>query len=365
MTEDVRHPRETPFLIGHSENEAAFLAAEASGRLHHAWLITGPKGIGKATLAYRIARHMLAEEPMPGLLAETDTATSLDMDPDNPIFRRVASGAHGSLKVIEREWDPRKGTVQKEITVDAIRDLTGFFAQTAAEDGWRVAIIDAADELNRNAANALLKTLEEPPRKALILLVCNAPGRLPATVRSRCRTLALSQLSDSEVAAVIERSDIAPEPESLKLALTLAEGSPGRALDWAGEGGLASYRDFSEIVTALPGLEVENIHKLANSLVGKEAEARFGRFAELVDVILGRLIRGSARGETPEELGLPEPDLGRHLLQLADLDRWLEVWEKARETTNMARALNFDRRQVILNLCHQMQAVCQSPKPGA
>ena len=170
----VRHPRATADLFGHREAEMALLNAYRSGRIPHAWLIGGPQGIGKATLAYRMARFVLANSnPMSPSVQRAET---LALDPDDPVARQITAGAHGGLLVLERGLNDR-GVMRTVITVDETRETISFFGSTAAVDGWRVCIVDTVDELNPNAANALLKILEEPPQRSLFLLVSHSPAR--------------------------------------------------------------------------------------------------------------------------------------------------------------------------------------------
>ncbi|TNF61069.1 MAG: DNA polymerase III subunit delta', partial [Rhodobacteraceae bacterium] len=188
------HPRETLRLLGQAQAEAEFLAAFATGRLHHGWLLTGPQGIGKATLAWRIARFLLAT-PDPqedGLFGAPPPPASLDIAPDHPVARRMLARAEPGLAQVIRSLHPKTGKLRDVITVEDVRDLHRFFGLSATDGGRRVVIVDAADEMNPQAANALLKMLEEPPRRATLLLVAHQPSRLLATIRSRCRTLRLS-----------------------------------------------------------------------------------------------------------------------------------------------------------------------------
>ena len=185
-------PRENALLRGHAAAEAMLAEALRAGRLHHAWLITGPLGVGKATLAFRFARRLLAG-------GEGELALSAT----HPVFRRVAVGSHADLLTIEREWDPKKKRMRGEIIVDDVRRVSGFLRLTPAEGGWRVVIVDGAEDMNRQGQNALLKVLEEPPPQAILLLVCGAAGRLLPTIRSRCRRLALDKLEEADVAALL------------------------------------------------------------------------------------------------------------------------------------------------------------------
>src|SRR3979411_1626567 len=192
----VVHPRETTALSGHREAEQALLNAYRSGRIPHAWLIGGAQGIGKATLAYRMARFRLAHRDP--LAPRVQSAETLEVDPAHPVARHVAAGAHGGLLTLERTLND-KGVMRTVITVDETRETISFFGSTAAVEGWRVCIVDTVDELNPNAANALLKVLEEPPQQSLFLLVSHAPARVLPTIQSRCRKLPLRPLATGAV----------------------------------------------------------------------------------------------------------------------------------------------------------------------
>src|SRR5882724_716451 len=191
------HPREADVLIGHEEAERALLGAYRGGRLPHAWLIGGPAGIGKATLAYRMARFVLANADPAS--AAVQAASSLAVDPSHPVARQVAARAHSDLLVLERTLTDT-GSLRSVITVDEVRRTVSFFGSTAGQGGWRVCVVDSADELQYpQASNALLKVLEEPPPGALFLVVSHAPGRLLPTIRSRTRRLDLRPLSRADV----------------------------------------------------------------------------------------------------------------------------------------------------------------------
>ncbi|MBY0430556.1 MAG: DNA polymerase III subunit delta', partial [Rhodospirillales bacterium] len=254
-------PRETLALLGHAAAEHAFLEAWISGRLAHAWLICGPRGIGKATFAYRIARFVLSGGGG-GLFGSS--SDSLDVPAGHPGTHRIAAGGHADLKVIERGFSETrsKGEARRrsEIVVDDVRGIGSFMSLTPAEGGWRVVIIDAADEMNRNAANAVLKVLEEPPAQALLLLLSHSPGRLLPTIRSRCRRLNLAPLAEAQVQELLGRlrPDLS-EPDARALA-RMGEGSIGRSLALAAEGGLDLYREVVNLLSHLPRLDITALH---------------------------------------------------------------------------------------------------------
>lgn len=358
------HPRETQRLIGHEAAEAELRASFLSGRMPHAWLLAGPPRIGKATLAYRFARFVLAHggrgQMGEGPVGAAEAAGGgLDLPPDHPVFRRVAAQSHGELLVLRRPWDARAKRLKANLTVDEMRRLQPFFGMSASEGGWRVCIIDSADEMNTSAANALLKTLEEPPTRALLLLVCHAPHRLLPTIRSRARLLRLRPLAGAEVVQVLtgQRPDLTPE--AARALARLAEGSPGRALALASAGGLDLYRDLVGLLADLPALDPVAAHLLAERVGGE----RFELFAELLDLWLLRLLRGAARGQEMAEV---VPGEGRPLARLgglADLDRWVELWEKVTRLVAEAGALHLDRRSVALTLFAQIRATGEGAAP--
>ncbi len=338
-------PRANPVLIGHETAEAMMAQAFRAGRMGSAWLITGPRGIGKATFAFRLARWVLARR----VGARLDPAGSLAVDPDSPVFRRVAARGHADLHTVERRWDEARNRRRSEILVDDIRGLGEFLRLTPAEGDWRVAVVDDAEEMNRNAANALLKVLEEPPERALILLVSHAPGRLPATVRSRCRRLPLRPLDDEALAEIVRRHLPALPAEDVEALARLAEGSAGRALEIGREGGLDLYREMLELLDGLPGLDGAALHRFGDRLAPARAESAFRAASDLLVWWLGRLVRAAATGTMPPEVVAGEAALTERLLSLAGLDHWLEVWEKVRDLTARAESAGLGRKQVILN----------------
>lgn len=351
------HPRDNAELLGHADAEETLLSAWNQGRFAHAWLLAGPRGIGKATLAYRLARFVLAGGGSNNLFGEPD---SLTIPEEDPVFRRIASNAHADFKVVEREYDTKRERLRDEIVVGDVRELVTFFSMTAAEGDWRVAIVDSADEMNRNAANALLKTLEEPPTHGLLILVAHAPGRVPATLRSRCRRLLLRPLAPELVSRIVaqQRPDI---PEDKREALgRLADGSPGRALALADAGGLALYEELVGLMSSLPAVDMLSVHKLGDRLNRRGEGDTFRLIATLLPRWLERMIHGAATGSFPTPVIGGEDEAMARLAQRAGLERWCEVWEKVCDLFSAADAVNLDRKQVLISVFSSLQATSRT-----
>ncbi|MDP6406549.1 MAG: DNA polymerase III subunit delta' [Alphaproteobacteria bacterium] len=340
-------PRENPDLIGHEAAEQTLLRAWTGDRFAHAWMICGPRGIGKATLAYRFARFVLAGEGEGGLFGGPE---NLALDPEHAVFRRIVGGGHADFLAVERSVDEKSKKLRSEIVVGDVRRALPFFAQTAAEGGWRVAVVDCADEMNRNAANALLKVLEEPPQRGLLLLVSHAPGSLLATMRSRCRKLTLRPLTDDQVSSLVRRRFPDLEATEVEALVALAAGSPGRALGLAGEGGLELYRELLALLEGLPGSDVPALHKLGDRLARANGATAFQALMELLLGFLGRLVTMAASGQQPQEVVAGEGAMMRGLAARRGLDHWLEVWEKVGRLAASAEGANLDRKQVLLNV---------------
>lgn len=349
---DLPAPRETGDLIGQEEAEQAFLDSYLGGRLHHAWLLTGAKGVGKATLAYRMARFVLKygdPETARAMGAET-----LDLAADDPVFRQVAGLGHPDLMLLRRPADEKTKKLKTVIPVEEVRRTTGFFGKSAGAGGWRVAIVDSADEMNANAANALLKNLEEPPSRSLFILISHQPGRLLPTIRSRCRKLTLEPLSPQAIDALLARHAPGLSPEDAAIASALAEGSAGRALSIAAAGGIALYRQMLDVLAPLPRLNIKAVHGFADAVAKRGADDQFEMGLELLTEWVARLVRlqsGAGEAVLPQEA-----ELAARMGEMGGLDRWVEVWEKIGALASRAQGLNTDRKLVILNAFSMIEA---------
>jgi DNA polymerase-3 subunit delta' len=323
-------PRANPLLLGHEPAERTLLDAMHHGRMHHAWLITGPEGIGKATLAYRFARRLLAGQ---------GDGESLALDPSHPVFRRIAAGGHADLRTIERALNEQTKRLKRDIAVEDIRKINAFMALTPAEGGWRVAIVDGAEDLNQASANALLKILEEPPSRAVLILVCSAPGRLLPTIRSRCRRLRLSALDDATMAQLL--ADYLPDraQDDRDRLLTLAEGSIGRALALADEDGIAVAAMVDQLLAALPDVKPSRGHAIADAL--GRSETGFQLFVDQLMAGVAAVARDTARGRADPEQ--------QRLAALLPLEAWGEVWQGLLRMRDETERMALDKRQALVN----------------
>lgn len=347
--DSVTPPRENSQLSGHGAAEQLLLQAYNDGRLPHAWLFSGPKGIGKATLAYRFGRFLVSRGEAGQDMFGAETAATLAVDPGNRNHRLIAARAHPDLRGIERTIDAKTKRLRTAITVDQIRELGGFFALTGADGGWRVAIIDGADEMNRNAANAILKLLEEPPKKCVIILVCHGAGRMLATIRSRCRQLPLRPLSHDDAATVIAKTLDDEDPRNIAALAHLAQGSPGRAIALAEAGGLDIYRELIAMTAKLPAIPYADVHALGDRLNRTDGAVAYGVWNELLGQWLSGSVRFAGGGREPDETVGGEWELARRIAAAGKLDRWVELWEKVRHLAERAESLNLERKQVVLN----------------
>lgn len=342
------HPRDTSALFGQDQAEAAFLDAYTGGRLHHGWLLSGPRGIGKATLAWRIARFLLATPKDGGGLFGAIAPASLDIPADHPVARRMAALSEGRLFLVRRQWDDKAKRFKQDITVDEARRLKGFFGLSAADGERRVVIVDAADDMNPSAANALLKVMEEPPKDVVLLLVSHQPARLLPTIRSRCRVLRCAPLAAADLARALAPFGLAIG-DAGGLAL-LADGSVGTALHLAQLDGLATYAALIDLYGSKQ-MDRPAAIALAESAGARGAEARFDLMVSLVDTFLARLARTGVSGPPETEV---IPGEAAVLYQLAPDQRAAQYWAGVQQhlgrRIRAARAVNLDPATLVLDM---------------
>ncbi|MBP1846863.1 DNA polymerase-3 subunit delta' [Rhizobium petrolearium] len=322
-------PARNPHLYGHRSAEDFLARSYRSGKGHHAILIEGPEGIGKATLAFRFANHVLSH---PDPEAAPDHLS--DPDPNSPVSRQIASGASHNLLHLTRPVDEKTGKVKTAITVDEVRKAGHFFSQTSGTGNWRIVIIDPADDLNRNAANAILKILEEPPRRALFIVLSHAPGKLLPTIRSRCQSLKLSPLSDENLSKALAGLGMPLEGgRTEEIVLSMGKGSVAQALKLLNYGGTEIIAAFNEVMAADGPTARKAMHRLADVLSGKESDVIFGFFLEhLSDYLVARAREAAFAGDLPAA------------------DRQARLVSDIAEKITVAQAYNLDRKQTILSI---------------
>lgn len=316
------HPREATRLIGHAMSEATLLKA-INGQMPHAWVFGGLKGIGKATLAWRVAKALLQRGRS---RAPLDT---LDSDPGHPAVRRLMSGAQADVLSLKRPTDAKTGKIKNDLTVDEVRRLGDFYSRHAGEGGTRIAIVDSADDLNRNAANALLKTLEEPPPDSLLILIAHRPRALLPTIRSRCRLLMMPPLSDAETSMALKM--VAPDLKNSAALAGLSAGSVGGALEMSAYDG-AGLEASLRAVAARRGRDTSAAHALANDLAAAGSAPRFRLFIERIQAGFASAAKDGDKSA---------------------LDAWKMAGDLARAEDN----LNIDKRSIVLRLLERYAAI--------
>lgn len=331
-------PAENMRLFGHQEAEHFLAQSYRSGKGHHAILIEGPEGIGKATLAFRFANHVLTHPDPQQAPAELG-----DPDPNSIASRQLASGASHNLLHLTRPVDDKTGKVKSAITVDEVRRAGKFFSQTSGTGNWRIVIVDPADDLNRSAANAILKILEEPPKRSLFLVLTHAPGKLLPTIRSRCLPLQLKPLAPDAMRNAMNNLGFDLSGPDGQKVLAAADGSVSEALKLINYGGLDIMTTFETILAGQdPGIR-KDMHKLADVLAGKDSETIFAFFLALVT--------GHMMGEARR---------AAHSGDLDRADRFARLSSSVTERITVAQVYNLDRKQTVLSILDDLRAASRA-----
>lgn len=311
-------------LFGHADPIQAFRDAMDSGKLHHAWLLAGPRGIGKALFADMAARRVLAEAANPEGLGE-----GLTVPATHPTAQLIKAGSHPDLRRLARlPRDRKPDELARNISVDQIRGIQSLFATTPSMSDWRAVVIDSVDDLERPAANALLKNLEEPPAKCVFLLVCHSPGRILPTIRSRCRILRFARLSDDAMTSAITEAAPELDADERSALVQIGNGAPGQALHYAG-------LDIAGLDATIGSLIAEgdagnkSRAALAQSLALKNAQPRYEAFLERAPTAIAQHAR----------------HLDGNALEMA-----ISTWEKARSLASGAQRVSLDPQTTVFAL---------------
>ncbi len=349
--EGAPHPRETLHLFGQLAAEDGFLAAFNSGRLHHAWLISGPKGIGKATLAWRIARFLLATPEDDGGFFAAPKPANLEITATDPVARRLLALSEPRLFLLRRPYDDKAERLRADITVDETRALRGFLALSAADGGRRVVIVDSADDLNRSAANGILKLLEEPPAKVTFLLVAHQPADLLPTIRSRCRDLRLATLKPPDMAEALAQAGAEIEPADRDALAQLAGGSVGEAFRLSNLDGLKLYAALIRLFASVPNMDRPLARLLADAGASRKTPEAFDLTVTLMDTFLARLARAAALRQVPPEAAKGEAAL---IERLAAFDGAARIWADLAQHLGLrarrGKAVNLDPAALLMDM---------------
>ncbi|MBI1171310.1 DNA polymerase III subunit delta' [bacterium] len=349
--EGAPHPRETLQLFGHQSAEATFLAAFNAARLHHAWLISGPKGVGKATLAWRLARFLLATPEDDGGFFAAPKPATLDIPAGDPVAHRIAALSEPRLFLLRRPYDDKAERLRAEITVDETRSLRNFLGLSAADGGRRVVIVDSADEMNRSAANGILKLLEEPPAKVTFLMISHQPADLLPTIRSRCRDLRLAALTPPDLAAALTQAGAEIDAEDREALAELAGGSVGEAFRLSSLDGLKLYAALIRLFSTLPKMDRALARQLAEAGASRKTPEAFDLTVTLIDTFLARLARAAALRALPPEAARGEAQL---IERLASFDGAARVWADLAQHLGLrarkGKAVNLDPAALLMDM---------------
>jgi len=348
-SEGLGAPKDNLLSFGCEAVEQTLLKRFNADRFPHAMVFSGPEGVGKATFAFRVARFLLSQEAAGGMFAAEDIpAESFDVDPSNPVVRRVSSGGHADLMVVGRVYDEKKGSVSNDIPVEEVRKITPFLRKTSSEGGWRVVIVDEAQHLNRSSQNALLKILEEPPKKTVLILITDQAGRFLPTIRSRCQIYDFQVLSDEHMKLLAEKAMPYVSGADRDKLISFSEGQIGRAVSLHECGGVEIYNDLIGLLEKLPKLDEVVAFELSESL-GRDKKA-FPVFSELLLSWLAKMARAGLRPASSVAVSSDEAAVISRLSQIYTTRDWLERYDAINRILLATDRIHLDTKQTVLDI---------------
>ena len=359
--EEFTHPRAMNTLLGHEEIERELLNLFNSGRMPHGLILSGPKGIGKATLAYKFTRFLFkhgASDPNQDSLfgdGAGDTPTSLDIAHDDPVFSKVASGGHPDLLTIERLYDATKNKTAEGLAVAELRKVEPFLRMTSSDGGWRVVIIDDADTMNRNAQNALLKILEEPPKNTLLVLITHRLGALIPTIRSRTRLMTIGGLTPDVMTDLLNKKGNDLLNDQLDILTAMADNSFGKALDIMEQGGLESFTQVTSILSEYQNIDWRLIHHLGDQVSRAGQEQAYKNLVETLLWVFKTMAFAKARGQSLSPAALDTAPYS-DILRNSSLAQLLKICENLSSHFEKTKRGNLDKKQAILGAFQTIMA---------
>lgn len=352
-SQKLQEPKAMTFCLGHEEQENLFIDLFQKNSLPHAMIFSGNQGIGKTTMAFRLARFLLkngkVEDNQDSLFGGEDIQpdiSSLDVAADDPVFARIVSGGHADLLHIHRAFDTAKGKQDATLKVDALRKIEPFLRKTASEGGWRIVLVEDADTMNRSAQNAILKILEEPPANVLIMLVAHRPGMLIPTIRSRARVINFDPLSQDNMKDLLSRQGHYLSIEDMTTLSSLSEGSIGQALRYVEEGGLQTLSQILEYLETAPNWNWARLHELSSSLSSPAQDKEYRMFVDLMQWVFTQMLRTKARGGTDLPPALKGAGVSYFMVE-TPLERLITISDNLKKHFERVDFSNLDRRDAI------------------
>ena len=361
--EGYPHPKFTGNLFGHQSAEQEFIKCFKAGKLHHSWLITGSKGIGKATFAWQIAKFLLTQpittREAKELFSNSDDnqSSNIDKNLNRTITARILAESEPRLAIIRKSFDEKRKTFRSKIRVDEIRQLKTFFSLSVADGGCRVAIIDCADDLNVNAANALLKTLEEPPKDTVFLLISHNPQSLIPTIKSRCRELRLSSLRERDLRSALRQLNLTIPESDGEIYSLLGSGSVGNSIRLLEHDGANLYRILLSFLNQLPNLNGFELDKFIGTIAGNKNRSRLELFVELLNIVIARISKAGIMGHTPaDQILAEEKEIFRKLCPNSIVAaKWAELAQTQSKNLKHGLAVNLEPGSLILDTIFRIE----------
>jgi len=344
------HPRETQLLFGHIKAQNNFSEATKNNKIHHAWLLTGPKGIGKATLAWKMARYLLSLPLNQPTHLQKPSFIEFNPQSDDPLFKRILALSEPRLQIVRNSWDPKTEKFRQSISVDDVRKIKRFFNLSSTDKGQRVVIIDSADDLQNASANALLKILEEPPAKTTILMISHKPNTLLSTIKSRCRKLNLQSLSNGDLKKALSQAT-QTEDGIINQISPLSEGSVRNAATLLNNDGIKIYSKICEIFSVAPNLNRLDVMTIMSELTKKDSDTYYETLISMLSIFIRRLVLNGATGVPKNEIVQNEFNVLTKLSpNLLEAKLWSTESPMIFKSALLSKNVNLDRSSIILDM---------------
>ena len=349
LDEGLLPPRESMLSLGHDDIEAHLIKLFNADRLPAAMIFTGPRGIGKATFAYRLTRFLLSGRDDTGMFDTVDTpAETMDVNIESPSVRRVNSGGHGDVHYVGLTINEKTKKMRKSISAEEARGVVPFLRRTSSEGGWRIVIVDQAESLNSESQNALLKILEEPPEKTVLIVITDQMGGILPTTKSRCQIFHFKPLNDAHMRRLLKAHDSSLGDDVIEPLIALAKGRIGRALELVETGGMEAYAEVVDVLAKLPKIDKVEAFDIAEKL-GK-TDAGFGLYMRLLRDVLGEMALAQAKGHAPPVVQSRDAEVFQKIAQIYTEKEWFDAWDRVKNILEETERMHLDRKQAVMNV---------------